>query len=64
MDPYEKLEADMDPGLTQLEVVLELLILRVEAQLKTTPTVVPPFEVSLLCAVVAVRSLEGEGDYG
>lgn len=44
----------MDPELTQLEVVLELLILRVEAKLKKTSTAVSPFEVSLLCELAAV----------
>lgn len=37
----------MDPHLTEIEVVLELLKLRVEAELKATPTAVPPFEASI-----------------
>lgn len=48
LDPYEKLEADLDRHLTEIEVVLELLVVRVETQLKNTPTAVPTFEARLI----------------
>lgn len=46
LDPYERLEMELDPALTEIEVVLELLGLKVLDQLKKVATEVPAFEAS------------------
>eukprot|EP00903_Cladosiphon_okamuranus_P009107 g8702.t2 len=45
LDPYEQLEMDLDPELTEIEVVLELLGLKVLERLKKVATEVAAFEV-------------------
>ena len=44
LDPYERLETNLDPEMTEVEVVLELLVLQTEARLRNTTTEVAPFE--------------------
>lgn len=49
LDPYEQLEMDLDPQLTEVEVVLELLGRKVLERLKKVTTEVAAFEASCCC---------------
>lgn len=49
LDPYEQLEMDLDPQLTEVEVVLELLGRKVLERLKKVTTEVAAFEASYCC---------------
>lgn len=49
LDPYEQLELDLDPELTEIEVVLELLGLKVLERLNKVATEVAAFEASCCC---------------
>lgn len=62
MDAYERLEAELDPQRTEVEVVLELLTLRVEETLEATRTEVETFQAS--DHAVRSRRRRGSGNLG